>query len=241
MASEPLALVTGAAHRLGKSFATVLAQDGYAIGLHHWRAQHEADRTTRELQRMGAQVFPLRADLTDPQSILALFEQVDQIPHQLKVLVNSAGVFRANDPRGTTVADWDLILNLNLRAPFLCAQEAARRMPSGGQILNITDVGARKSWSRFAAYSASKAALEALTGILARAYAPGIRVNAIAPGLILRSEDTSEEVWHRLIERLPLQRAGTLEDLTAAFQFLLRNDYVTGQTLVVDGGYGLVE
>src|SRR5574340_98769 len=189
MASEPLALITGAAHRLGRTFAMVLARHGYAIGLHHWRAQEQADRTSAELQELGAQVYLLRADLTDAQSIQSVFRQLDGIPHPLRVLVNSAGVFRANDPRNTPAAEWDMTMNLNLRAPFLCAQEAARRMTPGGLIINITDVGARKHWSRFAAYSASKAALDALTGILARAYAPGIRVNAIAPGLILRSED----------------------------------------------------
>ena len=114
-------------------------------------------------------------------------------------------------------------------------------MASGGLIVNVTDVGARKSWSRFPAYSASKAGLEALTGILARAYAPGIRVNAIAPGLFLRSTETSDHEWQRLIDRLPVPRAGTPVELGAAFQFLLRNDYVTGQTLAVDGGYALVE
>ena len=137
--------------------------------------------------------------------------------------------------------EWDLMMDLNLRAPFLCAQKAAVRMTSGGLIINVTDVGARKSWSHFPAYGTSKAALEALTRILARAYAPGIRVNAIAPGLFLRSSETSESDWRRLIDRLPVPRAGTVEELGAAFQFLLRNDYVTGQTLIIDGGYALVE
>jgi NAD(P)-dependent dehydrogenase (short-subunit alcohol dehydrogenase family) len=113
-------------------------------------------------------------------------------------------------------------------------------MKTGGLIINITDVGARKSWSQFPTYTASKAALEALTRTLARAYAPGIRVNAIAPGLFLRSDQTSKQAWHKLIDRLPMQRPGAVEDLGAAFRFLLRNEYVTGQTLVVDGGYGLV-
>ncbi len=97
---------------------------------------------------------------------------VDKIPHPLRVLVNSAAIIPAGDPRAVTVKDWDDVLNLNLRAPFLCAQEAAKRMKDGGLIVNVTDVGAKKSWSRFPAYSVSKAGLETLTRILARSFAP---------------------------------------------------------------------
>jgi pteridine reductase len=156
------------------------------------------------------------------------------------VLVNSAGQFRAGDVRSLPVAEWDLTMDLNVRAPFLCAREAAARMTRGGLIVNITDVGARKSWSRFPAYVASKAGLEALTRVLARTYAPDIRVNAIAPGLILPSQETSPSDWQRLTARLPMKRPGTTEEIGAAFEFLLQNEYVTGQTLVVDGGYSLV-
>lgn len=241
MASKPLALVTGAAHRLGKVFAAALAHEGYAIALHYWNSEQDAERAAAELVATGAPVFPIRADLTDPLSVPILFDAVDRIPHNLNVLVNSAGVFRGSDPRDTQLMEWELTMSLNLRAPFFLAQQAAARMTSGGLIINITDVGARKSWSHFPAYSASKAALEALTGILARAYAPGVRVNAIAPGLFLRSSETSEGEWQRLLERLPMKRPGSPADLSAAFLFLLRNEYVTGQTLVVDGGYGLVE
>jgi pteridine reductase len=240
MESKPLALVTGAAHRLGKVFAAALAHEGYAVALHYWNSEQEAQAAARELTGLGAPVFPMRADLADAQNIPRLFDELDRVPHKLAVLVNSAGVFRGSDPRNTQLSEWELTMALNLRAPFFCAQQAAARMTGGGSIINITDVGARKSWSHFPAYSASKAALETLTGILARAYAPQIRVNAIAPGLFLRSAETSEQEWKRLLDRLPMRRAGQPADLGAAFLFLLQNEYVTGQTLVVDGGYGLV-
>ena len=240
MASEPLALVTGAAHRLGKAFATVLARAGYAVAVHYWTSGDQAETTSRELTDLGAPAYLLKADLTDPAAISAMFLEIDKLPHAVRVLVNSAGVLRTGDPRNLTVQDWDDTLDLNLRAPFLCAQKAAARMASGSLIVNVTDVGARKSWSRFPAYSASKAGLEALTGVLARAYAPGIRVNAIAPGLVLRSEETSEAEWHRLVGRVPLKRAGMSEEIAEALEFLLTNEYVTGQTLVVDGGYSLL-
>ena len=240
MASQPLALVTGAAHRLGKAFASALARDGYAVFIHYWTSEDKARSTAGELRALGAPVFLFRADLTDPAAIGAMFSEVDNTPHPLRVLVNSASLLRTGDARSLGVTEWDATLNLNLRAPFLCAQEAAARMESGGLIVNITDVGARKSWSRFPAYSVSKAGLESLTGVLARAYAPAIRVNAIAPGLVLPSGEISDLDWIRLVERLPLKRAGTAEEITAAFKFLLDNAYVTGQTLVIDGGYSLL-
>ena len=195
MDSSPLAIVTGGAHRLGKAFALALAQEGYAILLHYWSSASDAELTAEELRASGTQVFLARADLTDPAAIKRMFEGLDGIPHTLRVLVNSAGMLQSGDPRAIAPDAWDATMDLNLRAPFLCAQEAAGRMASGGLIVNITDVGARKSWSRFPAYTVSKAGLEALTGVLARAYAPTIRVNAIAPGLVLRSEETQETEW----------------------------------------------
>jgi pteridine reductase len=240
MASEPLAIVTGAAHRLGRAFADVLSRQGYAVLVHYWASEAEAQRTADELRGHGARVFLARADLTNPAAILEMFQQIDRIPHALRAMVNSAGVFRAARAPDLRVEDWNLTLNLNLRAPFLCAREAAARMQSGGLIVNVSDVGARKSWSRFPAYSASKAGVDSLTRVLARTYAPTIRVNAIAPGLILRSHETSESEWQRLLDRLPIPRVGTVDELAEAFEFLLENEYVTGQTLTVDGGYSLL-
>jgi pteridine reductase len=113
-------------------------------------------------------------------------------------------------------------------------------MNTGGLIVNITDVGAQKTWSRYPSYTVSKAALESLTKILARALAPQIRVNAIAPGFVLQSDIVSDEEWQRLINRIPLKRAAQTEELASALEFLLKNEYITGQTIVVDGGYSLV-
>jgi pteridine reductase len=240
MAAEPLAIVTGAARRMGKTFALTLARNGYAILLHYWAAEPEANSTALELRGLGVPVYLCRADLTRPQAIAQLFAQADETPHTLQVLVNNAGVLKAADPRTLSLDEWDETLNLNLRAPFLCAREAASRMKQGGLIVNVTDVGARKTWARFPAYSVSKAGLEALTRILARSLAPAIRVNAIAPGLALRSTATSDEEWQRLVRRLPLGRAATVEEMASALEFLLRNEYVTGQTLIIDGGYSLL-
>jgi pteridine reductase len=240
MDSPPLAIVTGGAHRLGRAFAQALAHEGYAIALHYWTSASNAELTAGELRASGTNVFLVRADLTDPAAIKSMFQEVDGIPHTLRVLVNSAGMLQSGDSRALGLDAWDATMNLNLRAPFLCAQEAADRMTSGGLIVNITDVGARKSWSRFPAYTVSKAGLESLTGVLARAYAPSIRVNAIAPGLVLRSEEIRGSEWARLVERLPLKRAGTADEVAEALLFLIKNQFVTGQSLAVDGGYSLL-
>lgn len=240
MESAPLALVTGGAHRLGKSFAMALGRAGYAVCVHYLTSATGAQRTLQELHALGVPAFLVRADLRDPLEIQAMFGVIDSIPHRMRVLVNSAGTLSGERVETLTVEQWDTELDVNLRAPFLCAQQAAERMQQGGLIVNVTDVGARMSWSRFPAYAVSKAGLEALTRVLARAYAPKIRANAIAPGLVLRSSETSEAAWHQLLKRLPLRRAATVDEVAAALEFLLANEYVTGQTLAVDGGYSLL-
>lgn len=251
----PLALVTGAAHRLGKAFALCLARQGYAIALHYHRAADEAEATVSEIRALGVPAFPLQADLTRPQEIEALFEKIDRLcgpaaGHppmdersalaSLSVLVNSAAIMPRGNVQTLSAADFDAAIALNLRAPFLCAQQAARRMNPGGLIVNISDIGAAKAWSRFPAYTVSKAGLESLTKILARALAPQLRVNAIAPGLALQAQDMPDAEWQRLVSRLPLKRPALLAELTTALEFLLKNEYITGQTLAIDGGYSLV-
>ncbi len=240
MSEQPLALVTGAAQRLGKAFVFALARKGYAILLHYRYSEAQADITATEIRTLDVPVYLSQADLTDPKQISSLFATVDKIKHPLKVLVNSAAIMPVGDARTLSVKDWDAALDLNLRAPFLCTQEAAKRMTNGGLIVNVTDVGAQKAWSRYPSYTVSKAALESLTKLLARAFAPSIRVNAIAPGLVLQSNQVSPEEWNRLVDRLPLKRTATVEEIASALDFLLNNEYITGQTLVIDGGYSLL-
>ncbi len=235
-----LALVTGSAHRLGKAFALTLARMGYAIALHYRGSVDEAERTVAEIRALSVDCLPIRADLTVPEKIDFLFSMVDEFHAPLKVVVNSAAVMLVGSPREMELRDWDSTLDLNLRAPFLIAQQAAKRMTDGGMIVNITDIGAQKAWSRYPSYTVSKAGLESLTKMLARALAPTIRVNAIAPGLVLPSDVVTEEQWQKLVEKLPLKRAATLDEVTSALEFLIKNEYITGQTIVVDGGYSLI-
>jgi len=240
MSAPFLALVTGSAQRLGKAFALSLARMGYAIALHYRGSVTEAEDTAKEIRTLGVDCLPIRADLTDPKKIDFLFSLVDEMKLPLKVVVNSAAVMPVGKPGELELRDWDSALDLNLRAPFLVSQQAAKRMTAGGLIVNITDIGAQKAWSRYPSYTVSKAGLESLTKMLARAFAPDIRVNAIAPGLVLPSDVVTDEQWQRLIERLPLKRAATLDEVTSTLEFLIKNEYITGQTIVVDGGYSLI-
>ncbi len=231
-----LALVTGAAHRLGKVFALTLARHGFDILLHYHQSLDAALQTQAEVESLGRRVILSQADLTDPGQIQSLVSNIDS----LKVLVNSAAFIPHGNVDSLTIENWDTSLDLNLRAPFLLAQECAKKMTDGGLIVNITDVGAQKAWSRYPSYTISKAALESLTKILARAFAPQIRVNAIAPGFVLQSDIVSDEEWQRLINRIPLKRPARTEEIASALEFLLQNEYITGQTIVVDGGYSLI-
>lgn len=238
----PIAIITGAAHRLGRAFALSLARQGYAILLHYNHARDDAESTAQEIRALDVPVFLAQADLTDPLAAQGLFAVVDKSPHPLRVLVNSAGTMQRGDARTLTVDDWDATMTLNLRAPFLLAQQAARRMSEtgGGLIVNVTDVAAEKAWTGFPAYTVSKAALRSLTKVLARSFAPDVRVNAIALGLVLPADDFPPEEWERLVERLPLKRPAHVDEIAAALEFLLKNEYITGQTITVDGGYSLI-
>lgn len=236
-----LAVVTGGAVRLGREIALGLAQAGYAIGLHYNGSADQANDTAREIESIGIPVTLFKADLRNPDEIDGMFNRISRVPEPLKVFVNSASIMPRGSLKNLAVDDWDRTLDLNLRAPWLCARAAAQLMEAaGGVIINITDSGASKTWTGFPAYTISKAGLETLTRLLARTLAPKIRVNAVAPGLILPSADTSEEDWQRLVKRLPVMQAGSPQDVVQAIHFLLENEYITGETLHVDGGFQLV-
>ena len=243
----PLALVTGAAHRLGKVFAMSLARQGFGIALHYHRSQEMALAAAVEIQALGVPVFLFQADLRKKEQIQGLFDRLDDLIKKtefslapLKVLVNSAAIMEHADVSTLSLEDFDETIGLNLRAPFLCSQLAYRRMESGGLIVNITDIAAHKTWQGYPAYTVSKAGLEALTRVLARSFAPRVRVNAIAPGLVLPAEEFDRERWAHLVKRVPARRAASTHELGNTLEFLIKNEYITGQTIVVDGGYSLL-
>jgi pteridine reductase len=236
---KPLALVTGAAIRLGREIALALADEGYSIGLHYHKSVQQAQDLSLQLQSKGVSVILLQADLTIPGQIEQIFDQVKSSGCPLKILVNSAAVMHAGNLETTSVEDWDATLALNLRAPWLCARYAAPLMEDKGVIINLTDAASGRPWKEYPAYSVSKAGLETLTRILARSLAPRIRVNAVAPGLVMPAQDFPEDKWERLVERLPAKKSGTPQDIVQAVLFLIQNEYITGQTLAIDGGYQL--
>jgi NAD(P)-dependent dehydrogenase (short-subunit alcohol dehydrogenase family) len=233
-----MALVTGAARRLGRAIALGLAGAGYAVGLHYFHSESEALETAEEIRRMQVPVSLFCCDLNNEIQIEEMFRQVQTLPERLAVLVNSAAEMNPGDLQSMSVADWDAQLSLNLRAPWLCARAAARLMqPEGGVIINISDAGAGRAWTHYPVYTISKAGVEVLTRLLARSLAPAVRVNGIAPGLVIPAADFSEAEWKRLVELVPLKKPVEVSAVVDAVIFLVNNKSITGQMVVVDGGY----
>ena len=239
-----LAIVTGGAHRLGRAFSEKLANLGYDLLIHYFSSEAAAIRTQQELASENVNINIVQLDLSTPEGVDKLFKMADEFLKDenanLKVLVNSAAIMKRGNVKSISLRDWNMTQNLNLQAPFLCSQQAYNRMKRGGLIVNVSDVGASKAWSKFPSYTVSKAALESLTEVLARSFAPQVRVNAIAPGIVLPSDDIPPAEWTMLISRIPFKRTATLDEISSPLEFFLKNEYITGQIITVDGGYSLV-
>jgi pteridine reductase len=235
-----VALVTGGGHRVGRAILLALARAGADVVLHYHHSQKQAEATQAELHALGRRVLLVRADLSRVEEIGAMFAEVRRAFPVLHVLVNSAAIMEAQPVDAVTPADWDRTLDLNLRAPFFCAQQAAQLMTQGGVIVNIGDVAGMQPWARYPVHSVSKAGVAMLTQVLARALAPRVRVNAVAPGPVARPSDLGLERWQAIARRLPLRRAGSPEDVAQAVLYLVQAEFVTGTILAVDGGAHLV-
>jgi len=226
-------LVTGSAKRIGRGIALRLAQAGARVAVHYSASADAARATAAECG--NAPVF--QANLEHVAEIERLFTEVEQHFGHIDGLVNNAARFTRIDPLQITEADWDSIHNVNLKATFFCCQQAARRMiPSdGGRIVNISSLGGLRPWADHAHYCASKAGVIMLTRALAKAFAPKVTVNSVAPGVIPFGDP--DERIERLICATPAQRAGTPEEIAdAVIYFLTATNFVTGQVLAVDGG-----
>ncbi len=233
------ALVTGGARRLGRAFVLALAEAGMDVLVHYGHAAREAERTVQEARRYGVRAFALQADLTRAEEIVPLMDRATELlGTPPRVLVNSAAVFKAGTLRDTTLDNWVEHMRLNLRAPFLLMQAFARALGSQtpGKIVNIADWRALYPGRKYVAYTVSKAGLLTLTLIAARELAPHIQVNALALGAVLPPPGADEAYLQRLVQHIPSRRAARVEEVTDALLFLLRNDYITGETLLVDGG-----
>jgi NAD(P)-dependent dehydrogenase (short-subunit alcohol dehydrogenase family) len=228
------ALVTGGAIRVGRAIALALADAGFDVAIGFHRSAAEARRTVEELRGREATAAAIRADLRDPRAARALVAQAARALRGLDVLVNSAALFYKTPLARATRAQWDQLLDLNLRAAFFCTQAAAARMPEGGHVVNVGDVITRLARPGWAAYAASKAGLEALTRALATELrAQRIAVNCVAPGAVLKPDWLPPARW-RAITR---GHAGSATDVAAAVVFFATcPTYITGQVLAVDGG-----
>lgn len=226
-------LVTGAAKRIGRVIAIELSQRGFEVAIHYGSSRAEAELVSRECG--GAPLF--QADLANVEEIRRLFRQVESQVGPLHCLVNNAARFTRIDPLEISEADWDFIHDVNLKATFFCCQEAARQMKTqgGGRIVNISSLGGIRAWAEHVHYCASKAGVIMLTRALAKALAPEITVNSVAPGVI--SFEDVDGRTEAMIEATPMRRAGKPEEVADAVHFFLTApDFITGQTLAVDGG-----
>jgi pteridine reductase len=238
--TRPVALVTGAARRVGAVIARTLHAAGYDLALHYRNSRAELEALRDELEtRRAHSTLALAAELADAERLPGLVEDTIARFGRLDALVNNASIFHAT-PVGTITPDaWDAFFAANARAPLLLAQAAAPHLKaSRGAIVNITDIYAERPLPRHAVYCMSKAALRMATFALAQELGPEVRVNAVAPGNVLWSENpVKAETPQMLIEETALQRQGAPEDIAGAVLWLIRDAvYVTGQTLRVDGG-----
>ncbi len=231
-----VALVTGAGKRVGRAIALALGQQGMRLAVHHNRSVREAEETREALTALGVDARLVRADLRQPDAPAILVEEVFAEFGALDVVVNSAATMMRTPIGDVTPAQWDEIFALNLRAPFFIAQAAAKRMGEVGAIINLADLAAFETWPGYLPHGISKSGVVHLTKALARVLAPRIRVNAVAPGVVLLPEGWDEAAAQHLVSTTPLKRIGDPDDVVNAVLYLLRADFVTGETLLVDGG-----
>jgi pteridine reductase len=233
-----VALVTGGAHRVGRALALGLAGAGTDVVVHYHSSEGAARETVAAIEALGRRAVAVRADLGDAAQLARPLDAARDEFGRLDILVNSASTFERSPVESITVEAWDHVLAVNLRAPFLLARDAAPllRAADPGLVVNIADLSALQPWPTYAHHAVSKAGLVHLTRVLARALAPGIRVNAIAPGTVLPPPDYDGEDYAGGRDRRVLERAGAAEDVVAALLYLARADFVTGELLVVDGG-----
>ncbi len=236
-----VALVTGAADRLGRAIALALGAAGMDVAVHYHRSESKARRTCDDVRALGRRTLALPADLTDAKACLDLVAAVEDGLGPLTLLVNSAALFAPSDLESTDPSDFDLHMATNARPVYLLGREAGRRMRArgSGAIVNLADVAGERPWASHVAYSASKAAVLALTRGLARALAPEVRVNAVSPGPVLAPTGEGPEALDRAVARTLLGRAGRPEEVAAAVCFLAAAPWLTGVCLAVDGGRGL--
>ena len=241
-----VALVTGAAKRVGRAIALALADDGCDVAIHYHRSVDEADELRAMVIQRGRRALTVAGDLADPDCWSAIVERTAGELGRLDILINNASLYQTETPDtldGFDHVQWERMLRTNLVAPMALCHAASRHLAASGRghIVNLCDIAAERPWPAHLAYCVSKAGLVCLTKVLARAMAPHVRVNGVAPGIAVFPDEYSEETRQRLTRPVPLEREGTPEEVADLVRFLVsRGDYITGQVLDIDGGRGLV-
>jgi NAD(P)-dependent dehydrogenase (short-subunit alcohol dehydrogenase family) len=232
------ALVTGGARRIGRALVQALAEDGFAVAIHHHRSQQEAAALAEEIRRAGGKAVALGADLADEAAVKRLLPEAEAALGPIGVLINNASIF-GNDTLGAATREsWDTHMAINLRAPFVLTQEFAARLPeeAGGAVVNLLDERVWNLTPYFVSYTLTKSALWTLTRTAALALAPRIRVNGIGPGPTLPSPRQSATQFVDRVRAMPLRRGTSPEEIAAALRFILGAPAMTGQMIALDGG-----
>lgn len=231
------ALVTGAGHRVGRAIAVALGGRGMRVAVHYNAASAGAEDTLRQVREAGGDGFVVAADLTKVEAAQQLIGAVVSHFGALDVLVNSAAVMVRTPFGEITAEQWDDVMALNQRAPFFLAQAAAPHLRAArGAIVNIADLAAFETWPAYIPHGLSKSGVVYLTRALARVLAPEVRVAGVAPGTVLLPEQWDPQSVEHLRQTTPLGRNGSPSDVTATVLFILDSDYLTGETIIVDGG-----
>jgi NAD(P)-dependent dehydrogenase (short-subunit alcohol dehydrogenase family) len=243
------ALVTGAARRLGRASALALARAGADVAITYLKSGREARETVIDLSGMGVRAFAFRCDITDEASVRAAMKDAGKELGRIDILVNNAANYETADFEKLKVRQWDAMFATNTRGPFLVSREALKwmrrergkvQLPIGGKIINMGSLGGLRPWPTHAHYCSSKAALHMLTKVMAKALAPEIAVNAVAPGMIDLREKSAAAFMRRMAKQTPMQRNGYADEIAAAVLFFATApQFITGQVLAVDGGLGL--
>ncbi len=232
-----VALVTGGAHRLGRAIVEALAGDGWSVAVNYKRSGNEAKELLTSLKKRGSTAISVRGDVSRRSDVARIVSTVRERFGRIDLLVNNAGIFFETPFLTTSEEEWDRILAVNTKGIFLLSQAVSRVMlkQGGGKIINITSAGGLQAWPGYTPYSVSKAGAIMLTRCMAKALAPKITVNAIAPGTIeMDGDDTGAFIP---LERIPLGRYGTPDDITSLVLYLANSSsYLTGQIIAVDGG-----
>jgi NAD(P)-dependent dehydrogenase (short-subunit alcohol dehydrogenase family) len=234
-------LVTGAAKRLGRAIALAAAENGADVAITYRESGREARAVVAELAQHGGEALAVRCDVTDEQSVREMVKEVARELDGIDVLVNNAANYEDIEFEKITVVQWDAIFASNTRGPFLVSREALPHLRKRrGRIVIMGSLGGLRPWATHAHYCSSKAAVHMLTKVMAKALAPQIAVNAVAPGVIDLGEKSAAAFMKKMVKQAPMQRNGTAADIAAAVMFFATApQFITGQVLAVDGGLGL--